>query len=129
MAEFTYLFQSFIQKGTLSGSRSTVLQPFYWIIGILTTGIFAALQASAPDWVLQVIVLGLGLSIIAFLGAYFYCLVKDRDALRSERYNVTKMAIESGLKGDDLTGLMESDDNPQEIKAIESEAKSKNNEK
>ena len=107
MSELTYLFQSFIEKGTLSGSRSTVLQPFYWIIAILTSGVFACLQAKAPEWVLILVVSGMSLSILGFLFAYFYCLVKDKDALRSEKYNVTKMAIEQGFKGDSLRGLVE----------------------
>lgn len=36
--------------------------------------------------------------------AYVYCLLYDRDALRSERYSLQKMAIEHGMIGDSKTG-------------------------
>ena len=44
-----------------------------------------------------------------YLGAYVYCLVTDRDALRSETYTIQKMAIEKGFVGDSLTGVLSLD--------------------
>ena len=108
MAEFAYIFKTFIEKGSLSGSRSTVLQPFYWIIGILIIGLSASFQFDAPQWSMILLTVGLALSILSFLGAYFYCLIYDRNALRSEKYNLNKMAMEKGIQGNDLSGLLDS---------------------
>jgi hypothetical protein len=36
-----------------------------------------------------------------------FCLLKDPDALRSERYVLHKMAIEHGIYGDSRIGLIE----------------------
>lgn len=41
-----------------------------------------------------------------YLFAYTYCLFKDRDALRTERYSIQKLAIEKGFVGDSLTGTL-----------------------
>jgi hypothetical protein len=35
-----------------------------------------------------------------------FCLVRDRDALRSEKYALNKMAIEHGLLGDSASGII-----------------------
>jgi len=51
------------------------------------------------------IVVFLGLSVCLYLGAYTYCLVKDREALRSEKYTIQKLAIEKGFIGDSITGV------------------------
>ena len=42
---------------------------------------------------------------IAFLVAYFILLFIDRDALRSERFTLSKMAIEKSVTGDSLRGF------------------------
>jgi hypothetical protein len=45
-------------------------------------------------------------AVIALYGtAYVFCLLKDRDALRSESYSLHKLAIEQGLLGDSTTGM------------------------
>jgi hypothetical protein len=49
-----------------------------------------------------------GLTVLLYLGAYLYCLCKDPDALRSEKYLITKLAIKKGY-GDSFTGLLEGD--------------------
>lgn len=41
-----------------------------------------------------------------YLGAYLYFMFTDKDALRSETYSIQKLAIERGLRGDDLTGVI-----------------------
>ena len=35
-----------------------------------------------------------------FIFAFVYCLLNDRDALRSEKFSLRKMEIEKGLYGD-----------------------------
>ena len=41
------------------------------------------------------------------LGAYIYLLIADRDALRSETFSLSKLAIEKGLVGDNISGLIQ----------------------
>lgn len=63
------------------------------------------LLAGAPTWLLIAVGVGLALTMLTFLGAYIYLLIKLPDALRSESYSLSKMAIEKGLVGDNLLGL------------------------
>jgi hypothetical protein len=42
---------------------------------------------------------------LAFLVAYFILLFVDRDALRSERFTLSKLAIEKSVTGDSLRGF------------------------
>ena len=62
------------------------INPLIWALGIILSALLVAvLIDNVPTWIL--ILLG-ALAIIvalAFLVAYFFLLVKDRDALRAER--------------------------------------------
>jgi hypothetical protein len=50
--------------------------------------------------------------VLAYLFAYFFLLVKDRDALRSERFQLSKMAIERSIVGDSIEGFIDPDKLP-----------------
>ena len=45
------------------------------------------------------------LILTVYLFAYVYLMLKDRDALRSERFTLSKMAIERSITGDSLRGF------------------------
>jgi hypothetical protein len=47
-------------------------------------------------------------AVFGFLGAYFFLLIKDRDALRSEKYTLSKLALERSITGDNIAGFLES---------------------
>ena len=49
------------------------------------------------------------LTLLLFGFGYVFFMFKDSDALRSERYSLSKMAIEKGLIGDDIKGLLSAD--------------------
>ncbi|VVE15125.1 hypothetical protein PIN31115_02833 [Pandoraea iniqua] len=92
---------------TESGSRSTVLQPLGWFIGISFSASVALFSVHAPIWA-GAAALGLaGLGAIVYLGAYGYFAVTDKDSLRSEKYGIQKMAIQRGIVGDDLGYVIE----------------------
>jgi hypothetical protein len=91
-------------------SRSDVLRPLAWLIGILLTATVAALFAKPPEWLLIVMASLLVGAIVLYGIAYGFCLLKDRDALRSEKYSLHKMAMEHGLLGDSTTGMFEADE-------------------
>jgi len=58
---------------------------------------------------------------VSYLFAYFYLLVNDRDALRSERFHLSKLAIEHSAYGDNIAGFLETDQKPSEIPAVKTE--------
>ena len=43
--------------------------------------------------------------LVLFLAAFVFFAATDKDALRSERFGIQKMAIEKGMIGDSTTGL------------------------
>jgi hypothetical protein len=90
-----------------SGARSTALQPLAWLAGILTVGLVFAPSRNAPSWVLGVFAGLLGVSVAIFLCSYIYFALNQPDALRSEKFTLSKMAIEKNLIGDNRAGLLE----------------------
>ena len=118
------LLHSFFSEASAKGARSTALQPLHWLIGMLLTSIPIMAMAGVSSWILIAVSITLGLVLIIFLGAYIYFLLKNPDALRSERFTLSKMAIERGLIGDSLSGLREEEvleDTIDEPKALTSE--------
>ena len=89
------------------GARSTALQPLHWVLGMLLTSISITAGVDAPSWLLSVLSIAFGVVLGVFIGAYIFLLIKHPDALRSESYTLSKMAIERGLIGDSLSGLRE----------------------
>ena len=103
-------FRDSLDQTFPSGTRSTALQPLAWLVGILTSGLVIAATSGAPTWVLICIAIFFGLSVLVYLVIYVYFAIKNPDALRSERYTLSKMAIEKDLIGDDKSGLKEADE-------------------
>ncbi len=96
-----------MQQATVSGSRSTVLQPLLWLTGILASGLLVAGYYGLPYWVLVIFAVPLGLSFLFALFFYALFAFKNPDLLRSERYSLSKMALEKTLIGDSSAGLTE----------------------
>ncbi|HPQ43898.1 MAG TPA: hypothetical protein PKZ42_06675 [Syntrophales bacterium] len=101
----TNIIHSFFSEASAKGARSTALHALQWVIAMLLTSIPITAIAGAPSWILIGIASALAVVLTTFLGAYIYFLIKSPDALRSESYTLSKMAIERGLVGDNLTGL------------------------
>jgi hypothetical protein len=51
------------------------------------------------------LVISIAMVLMVFLVAYGYLLLKNPDALRSENFTLSKLAIEKGLVGDNISGL------------------------
>jgi len=109
------MLQNFLHGVNAKGARSTALHALQWGLGMFLSGLPAAIWVGAPTWILVFLVVFLSLVLLTFLGAYIFLLFKDRDALRSEQYSLSKMAIERGLIGDDVTGLLEENEQTKEI--------------
>lgn len=112
MGAMTDFVQQFLQSAETRGSRSTVVSPIGWVLGISLAGLAASLKLSAPGWVLISLVIMGFLSFGTFLGAYIYFAITSPESLRSEKYTLTKMAIEHSAKGDNVVGLIGVNDLP-----------------
>ena len=109
----TNFIKALFSQSDASGSRSTILKPLMWLIGILLGVLLTLVFTSAEPW-LHIIVVCL---IIAAIGLYFYvycyCLRHNPDALRSESFTIRKMQIEKGLYGDSNVGYLEEEERMQ----------------
>ena len=85
---------------TSQGYKSNVLKPI--IVGIIISIIGAVAGAYYKSQIITIGCLILAfIFVISFLIAYFFCLCKNPNLLRSERYNLEKTAIEKATyKGD-----------------------------
>jgi len=81
-----------LQQASAQGSRSTALNPLQWALAIVLSALLGATKVQAPAWVFRMLATSAVVILLAYLAAYFFLLVKDRDALRSEKYKLSKMA-------------------------------------
>jgi hypothetical protein len=122
------IIRSLLQQASSQGSRSTALNPLGWALAIVLAALIGASPAHLPSWILPFLVVFTCVLIAAYLAAYFFLLVKDRDALRSEKFHLSKMAIERSITGDNLSGFIEPEKPTRSLPAIESKPGDKNNE-
>ena len=99
------IIKELLHKSDASGSRSTILKPLTWFISVIIVGIVLLLKFESPNWLIIMFSIIMGLSILVFFFAYVYCLFTDKDAIRSEKYSIQKLAIEKGLYGDNVSGI------------------------
>lgn len=104
-----YDLRSIFSQHTARGARSTALHALQWTLGIVLTGITASLLSGAPTWLSIAMTVFAGLVLTVFLFAYVFLLLTNPDALRSEQYFLSKLAIEKGLVGDSNVGLVDAD--------------------
>jgi hypothetical protein len=101
------LIRSLLQQASAQGSRSTALNPLGWALAIVLSALLASALDHLPSWVSPLLGVLVTIVVIAYLVAYFFLLVKDRDALRSERFHLSKMAIERSIVGDNIAGFLD----------------------
>jgi hypothetical protein len=110
MTDFMQLVSLLREQMNATLSRSDVLKPFAWLIGILSAAFCISLFTKPPEWVLVALIVMLFASVCLYGYASLFCLFKDRDALRSEKYSLQKFALEHNLIGDSTAGLFKSDE-------------------
>ncbi len=94
--------------GHITGAKSTVLYPLGWAIGLLIAGLIMLVCFAKPDlWLVQTLTALIVVGFVVYIVGWFIFAFKDPDALRSERYQLSKMAIEKTLQGDTLKGFAE----------------------
>jgi hypothetical protein len=101
------LQNSFEEGDTQKYSRSDILRALTPPIVACASALPLLAWTRAPLWAL----VGDGVIFAAFMllygVCYVYCFVRRPDALRSEKFQLTKYAIDSQLFGDSATGLIE----------------------
>jgi hypothetical protein len=100
------IITTLIQGGDQRGSRSTVLTSLGWMATLMIAGLIGSITAHAAGWIQVFFAVILSLDFTAFIVAYAYFALTNSDALRTERFTLQKIAIEHGLIGDSLSGLM-----------------------
>lgn len=94
------IIKALLSHSDASGSRSTILKPLTWLLGIILATLLAAFRFSAPAWFCYLLAGIAILAVLLFFFAYVFCLFKDRDALRSESFSLWK--IRNGLLSRDI---------------------------
>lgn len=97
--------RGFFSHANAKGARSTALHSLQWALGLLLATLPALVSFNAPNWILSLVFIFISLVVAVFLGAYVYLLIKNPDALRSEEFSLSKLAMEKGLVGDNVHGL------------------------
>jgi len=109
------IFRELLQQSNAKGSRSTILQPLIAVVAVIICAIGLLAKVGVPIWFIAALGVFLFLFLVLIMVAYTYCLFNDRDAIRSEKYSIEKMAIEKGFYGDSAKGVFK-DKNFQLIK-------------
>lgn len=109
MNDFLQLVATFREQTRATLWRSDILRALIWPVGILMMATVSLVVADAPSWLLITFAALFVLTIVLYGASYVFCLFTDRDALRSEKYALDKIAIEHGIYGDSQTGLIEPD--------------------
>ena len=101
------IFQSLLQQSSAQGSRTTALQPVIWISSLVMASMVTSISVHAPQWVLVFLGCIMTVLLATFVFAYVYFALRNPDALRSERFTLTKMQIEKNQLGDTVHGFMD----------------------
>lgn len=110
------ILQAILEHGTAKGARSTILNPLNWVLGIcLPITIYTAINVpeswlNYPFGIFSMIVM------LLYIATYIYCLFTDKDALRSEKFVIQKLAITKSFVGDDMVGVI--DDSKDKLEKI-----------
>lgn len=108
--EFLRIVSALREQMNATLARSDALRPLSWLIGLLGLSTLGAVYAKSPDWILGLMGAAFALAILLYAFAYLWCLFRDPDALRSEKYSLNKMAIQHGLLGDSQAGVFDPND-------------------
>jgi hypothetical protein len=101
------LIRSFLQQANATGTKSTALSDLRWFTGLVLTALLIALKFNAISWILISLVVLLGLISVVYLAVYIFFALKSPDALRSEKFTLSKLAIERSVTGDNITGFID----------------------
>ena len=103
--EMSEFISSIFKQATAQGFKSNVVKP---LMGMFTLFVIATVVLYWLEVPYFSIAMGCLMMIagIVFLIAYLYCLFKNPDYLRSEKFVVEKMAIEKAALGNSMTPMI-----------------------
>jgi hypothetical protein len=88
-------------------SRTDALRPLASLSAILLLALLGGVYENSPIPLIILISALFTLTVIIYLICYGFLLRYDRDALRSERYSLQKIAIQHGIFGDSTSGVID----------------------
>lgn len=98
---------SLIQQSSVRGARSTALAPFLWALTLILAGFVIGPRLGLPNWGLILLAVALVVLLGNFLAFAWYFAFKNPDALRSERFILTKRAMrQKNFRGANLVGFV-----------------------
>src|SRR5438105_153764 len=106
------LIKAFLQQATATGAKSTALTDLRWFIGIIASALLIAFKIKTEFWILILLSSILGVGCLIYLAAYVYFALRSPDALKSEKFTLSQMAIEKSIVGDNLSGLIDPEKQP-----------------
>lgn len=99
------LLRELLSRSTADGSRTNALNHLQWMLTAVLVSVLIAFYQKAPDVLIYFLCAILIVLLVAYLVTHFYFMVRNPDALRSEKFTIEKMALERGLVGDNLSGV------------------------
>ena len=103
------------QHSKASASRSDVLRVLIWPGAIVATLLGATIGFGGPPWLVITLTITLLVLLAVYLVSFVWLLIVNPDALRSERYQIEKLAIERGVYGNSTVGLIDERATPRVI--------------
>ncbi len=101
------VFWSLLRQSDARGSRSTALGQMLWALALSIGGIVAGPRFGLPSWALVTLATVVVILVVNFVALNWFLAIRNPDALRSERFTLTKLAMQQKkLKGDDLVGFI-----------------------
>ena len=105
------IIRNIIEHQSGSGKKSTALQPLNFLILIVGLLLILCIRIGASVYIQVIVLIALISFLFLFMTAYIYFMLTNPDALRSESFKLTKLAIERGLIGDkNLANLIAADE-------------------
>lgn len=105
MSQYEQIYKDFVEKS--NHSKSTILKPLGWLLAILVPLFSASYYLKADNWISYSIATLIFIVIVIYLTIYIHAYFKNPELLRSEKYTLTKMAIEKSTFGDSTSGIVE----------------------
>lgn len=100
-------FKTWFNLAQVGQSRSSITNPLQWTLVIIGGAILLGTMFGMRPWIIDTLVVCWLVVLAIFAYAYLFFMHTNPDVLRSENFHLSKMAIERGLVGDSLHGLVE----------------------
>lgn len=98
--------KSFLEQAKGQATRSTAMNPLGWFCAVLLAGLVTMVYAKAPAWLLILLACVFVLCALCYLTCFALALRYKPDVLRSEKFTLSKLAIEHRI-GDTEEGFVD----------------------